>query len=165
MAGTLPKWFIFHPQLSGNAICQQKRLLSPTLLPPPCFTRNIFLNHLRGKTHRFVRRCRRFIVLLPQCGAGAFIHLSAPPCLSPFQPSSPPPWSARFPRHLAPTSEGLSEGARALDQICVKYAYKVGWKGQAARPLACRTPACVLEGEGDAMIYIYVQYWRHFDVF
>lgn len=47
--------------------------------PPPCFTSNIFLNHLRGKTHRFVRRCRRFMALCPQCGAQAFIHLWAPP--------------------------------------------------------------------------------------
>lgn len=30
----------------------------------------------------------------------------------------------------------------------------------ATRPLGCYTPACVVEGEGDAMIYIYVQYWR-----
>lgn len=87
--------------------------------------------------------------------------------LSPFQPSGPLPRSARFPRHLAPTSEGLSRGyARALDQICVKYAYKVGWKGQAARPL-CMLYPCVRvgRGEGDAMIYIYVQYQRFFYVF
>lgn len=33
MARALPSGFISHPQLSGNAVCQQKRLLLP--LPPP----------------------------------------------------------------------------------------------------------------------------------
>lgn len=106
---------------------------TPSLPPPlpPCFTSNIFLNHLRGKTRRFVRRCRRFMALCPQCGVQAFIHLW---CSSAACPRFNPPIPCRRPHASSGTwhqhREASLGGARALDQICVKYAYEVGWKCQ-----------------------------------
>lgn len=111
MASTLPSG------LSSVHSCQEMLFVSrkpphSPPPPPPCFTSNIFLNHLRGKTHRFVRRCRRFIAFLPQCGAGAFIPLSAPPCLSQFQPFSPPAAVRTPPQAIWHQRRKASPGAR-----------------------------------------------------
>lgn len=161
----LPQWFVFRPQLSRSALRQQKRLL---LTPPPrlhllpallatsfqitCEGKNTALCPQVSPIHCFTLSTRHRSFYAPP-GSSAPVPVSTlrSPCRGPRAP----------PGNLAPPSEGLSGGARALDQICIEYACKA----EQLVHLACRSLACVLEGERESMINIYVQYWRFFCVF